>query len=76
MSMDLETPSRENVEYILQAMTKQMSIANTGLLKPDSYDLEKYEDLLDIYHMLMKKRKLTMSEMDAVLSELGRLRKK
>jgi uncharacterized protein YfkK (UPF0435 family) len=74
--MNLENATQENIEYIVNAMAKQLAVVNASILNPKHYGTESYEDLLDIYYMITKKKKLTLSELDAVLSELGKLRKK
>jgi uncharacterized protein YfkK (UPF0435 family) len=74
--MNLEQPSSENIEFIVNAIVKQLAVVNASILQPEDFNLESYEDLLDIYYMIQKKGKLTISELDAILVDLGKLRKK
>lgn len=74
--MNLENPSKENIEHIVNTLTRHLTLVNASLIQPDHFGVEQYEDLLDIYYMVTKKGKLTLSELDAVLTELGKLRKK
>jgi uncharacterized protein YfkK (UPF0435 family) len=74
--MSLEQASRENIEIIMRDLAKRLVVANGSLFNPEHYDEAQYEDLYDIYEMVQRKEKLSISELDAVLLELGRLRKK
>lgn len=74
--MNLDQPSKENIEFIINGIVKQLAVVNASILSPDDFGPEQYEDLLDIYYMVTKKGRLTISELDAVLGELGKLRKK
>lgn len=74
--MSLEQASVENIEHIMGHLAKKLVVANGSLFNPEHYDLAQYEDLYDIYLMVQRKDKLSISELDAVLIELGRLRKK
>jgi uncharacterized protein YfkK (UPF0435 family) len=74
--MNLENASRENIEFIVNSIVKQLAVVNASILRPEDFGSQQYEELLDIYHMIHKKRKLTISELDAILVDLGKLRKK
>ncbi|HJV44915.1 MAG TPA: DUF1128 domain-containing protein [Bacillota bacterium] len=74
--MNLENPSRENIAFILNELQKKLTMANASVLNPDSFGFEAYEDLLDLYQMIIKKERISISEMEAIVSELGQLRKK
>ncbi len=53
----------------------KLQIVNAGALNSKSFDTDQYEDLRDIYEMIKKKNSFSVSELDAIVSELGRLRK-
>lgn len=74
--MNLEQPSQENIEFIVNSIVKQLAVVNASILQPEDFGQENYEDLLDIYYMIQKKGKLTISELDAILVDLGKLRKR
>lgn len=74
--MNLEKPSKENIVYILTELKKKLTMANTSVLNPDSYGLDAYEDLLDLYQLISRKENVSISEMEAIVTELGNLRKK
>jgi uncharacterized protein YfkK (UPF0435 family) len=74
--MNLENPSRENIVYIVDQLKKKLTMANISVIQPDFFGLETYDDLLDLYNMIRKKERISISEMEAIVSELGTLRKK
>lgn len=74
-NMDLSNPSQENIEYILNWVREKLRVVNASMINPDHFGTDSYEDLLDIYHMMERKESFTVSEQEAIISELGRLRK-
>nr|WP_237700225.1 DUF1128 domain-containing protein [Caldalkalibacillus thermarum] len=72
----LEKPSRENIEYIIEWIKKKVNVVNTAAINPKSFDTDHYEDLLDLYDIMRKKDQFTMSELDSILTELGKMRKR
>lgn len=74
--MSLETPSKENMVFILDELKKKLTMANTSVMNPEAFDLEVYEDLLDLYQLVTRKERISISEMEAIVSELGSMRKK
>lgn len=74
--MNLETPSKENIIFILDELKKRLTMANTSVMNPDSFELNVYEDLLDLYQLVARKEKVSISEMEAIVKELGKMRKR
>ncbi|RKD21689.1 hypothetical protein BEP19_13720 [Ammoniphilus oxalaticus] len=74
--MNLEKPSKENIVYILNELQKKLTMANASVMNPDSFELNVYEDLLYLYQVVNRMDKVSISEMEAIVSELGSLRKK
>ncbi|ADC48137.1 MULTISPECIES: DUF1128 domain-containing protein [Alkalihalophilus] len=74
--MDLSTTSRENIEYMIEEIKTKLQIVNAGALNAKSFDTDQYEDLRDIYEMIMSKQSFSVSELDAIVSELGKMRKR
>ncbi|MBP1933929.1 DUF1128 domain-containing protein [Ammoniphilus resinae] len=74
--MNLENPSRENIAFIMDGIKKKLTMVNTSVMNPDSFELEVYEDLLYLYQMISKKDRFSISEMEAIVTELGSMRKK
>lgn len=75
LSMNLSDPSLENVEYMLNAIKSKLKMAVGAAMQASHYDLTRYEDLKDIYEMVAEKENFSISEIEAIASELGKLRK-
>ncbi|MBF0708417.1 MULTISPECIES: DUF1128 domain-containing protein [Bacillales] len=72
--MDLSIKSEENLAFMVESIKEKMQVINSGMIKPESFDLSSYEDIHEIYVMLNKKQSLSVAEMQAILAELGKLR--
>ncbi|MYL33112.1 DUF1128 family protein [Pontibacillus yanchengensis] len=73
--MDLSTPNRENLEYMINYLADNLQVVNRGLMAPEDYDLQYYEQIKEMYDMVQMKGQLSVSEIQAVVSELGKFRK-
>lgn len=73
--MNLSEKSVENVEYMIERIKEKLRVLNFGAIKSSHFDEEMYEELKDIYEMIMKKNSFSPSEMQAIAEELGNLRK-
>ncbi|MBO8177930.1 MAG: DUF1128 domain-containing protein [Bacillus sp. (in: Bacteria)] len=73
--MDLSVKSVENVEYMIEKIKEKLKVVNMGAIKPEHFDENLYEELRDIYEMVMKRSSFSPSEMQAIAEELGSLRK-
>ncbi|MDT8859058.1 DUF1128 domain-containing protein [Alkalihalobacillus sp. MEB130] len=73
--MNLDVNTRDNIEYMIEEIKNKLQIVNAGALNSKSFDTEQYEELRDIYEMIQKKSSFSVSELDAIVTELGRLRK-
>ncbi|MFC4319918.1 DUF1128 domain-containing protein [Litchfieldia salsa] len=74
--MDLTQKSVENVEYMIEEIKEKLKVLNLGAIKPSHFDEEMYEELFEIYEMVKKKNSFSPNEMQALVEELGSLRKK
>jgi uncharacterized protein YfkK (UPF0435 family) len=72
--MDLSKPSQANVEYMIEAIKTKLRMATGAAMQASSFNSNKYEDLKDIYDMVASKDRFSISEVEALVSELGRLR--
>ena len=73
--MDLSTPSQENVMYMIEQIKEKLRMVNVDAMQSTAFDEEKYEDLQYLYEMVMKRTSFSPSEMNAIVAELGSLRK-
>lgn len=74
--MNLTEKSTENVEYMIEAIKGKLKVLNLGAIKPSHFDEEMYEELKDIYDLVMRKPSFSPNEMQAIAEELGNLRKR
>ncbi|PLR76931.1 DUF1128 domain-containing protein [Bacillus sp. V3-13] len=73
--MDLSEKTVENVEYMIEKIKEKLKVLNFGAIKPSHFDEEMYEELKEIYELVMKKNNFSPNEMQALAEELGNLRK-
>ena len=73
--MDLNQRSLENVQYMIDRMITKLKMATSIGMNAESFDLDRYEDTRDIYELVMSKDHFSINEMEAIVSELGQLRK-
>lgn len=74
--MNLSQKSAENVEYMIEQIKEKLRVLNLGAIKPSHFDEEMYEELKEIYEMVQRKNSFSPKEMQALVEELGSLRKK
>ncbi len=73
---NLMDPTAENVEFMIEAIKTKLRMASGAAMQASNFDLDKYEDMKDIYDIVASKDKFSISEVEALVSELGRLRSK
>lgn len=73
--MDLTKKSSENIEYMIDSIKDKLRMVNVGAVKAEHFDEEMYEELKDLYEMVISKETFSISEMQAITAELGNLRK-
>lgn len=73
--MDLSVKSIENIQYMIDAITKKLRMVNTGAISSEHFSSSSYEDLKDIYELVARKNTFSPNEMQAIAEELGNLRK-
>lgn len=73
--MDLSTASKENMIFMIEQIKEKLRMVNVDAMKADSFNLDKYDDLLFIHKMVMKRNHISTNEVEAIAAELGELRK-
>ncbi len=73
--MNLEEKNRENLSFMIEDLANKLQVVNREAIKPENFELEDYEEIKDIYSMVKNKNNISVSEMQALIAELGRLRK-
>ncbi|WP_027094502.1 DUF1128 domain-containing protein [Cohnella thermotolerans] len=72
--MDLSQPTKENVEFMIEAIKTKLRMASGAAMQASHFQVDRYEDIKDIYDMVQSKDKFSISEVEALVSELGKLR--
>ncbi|BCG61022.1 DUF1128 domain-containing protein [Paenibacillus sp. URB8-2] len=73
--MDLSNPTQSNVEYMIECIKTKLKMASAAAMQSSAFSLDKYEDIRDIYEVVMDSDRLSIAQVEALVSELGRLRK-
>lgn len=73
--MNLAEKSLENIEFMIEKIQEKLNVLNLGMIKSSHFDENMYEELKDIYELVMKKNSFSPNEMQAIVEELGSLRK-
>lgn len=72
---DIEKRNQE-IEVMIEDIKKKLQIVNGAAMKPEFYGSDKYEELKELHQMVVAKPSLSVNEMDAIVSELGKMRNK
>ncbi|WP_058301493.1 DUF1128 domain-containing protein [Gorillibacterium timonense] len=73
--MDLTKASKENVEYMIEQVKQKLRMASGAAIRAEHFDESRYEELVELYEHVAGKSTFSVSEIDAIVQELGRLRK-
>ncbi|MFS1514171.1 DUF1128 domain-containing protein [Chengkuizengella sp. SCS-71B] len=73
--MDLTQKTNENIRFMIEEIIQKLKMATAAAMKPEHFTLEQYEDIKDIYDLVSSKSNYSISEMEAIVKELGDLRK-
>lgn len=74
VTMDLSIKSQENVVYMVKQIIEKLQLVNASVIKAEDFNLDRYDDLYDLYELVTKKSNFSISEMEAIAGELGNLR--
>lgn len=67
--------SQQQVEMMIEAIKERLKMATAQAMQASAFSIEQYEDIKDIYELVMSKSNYSISEMEAIVSELGKLRR-
>lgn len=73
--MNLEQHTEDNIVYMIEAVKAKLKMASAAAMQASNFKIEQYEDIRDIYEVVQSKNNFSISEMEALVSELGKLRK-
>jgi len=72
--MDLSRPTQENVEFMIEQIKTKLRMASGAAMQAAHFRVDRYEDIKEIYDMVAAKDRFSISEVEALVSELGKLR--
>ena len=72
---DLSVKSIENIKFMINAIQEKLQMINASAMRAESFQDSSYDDLVEIYEMVMSKNRFSPSEMQAIVEEIGNLRK-
>ncbi|MNH78664.1 hypothetical protein D3C87_526750 [compost metagenome] len=72
--MDLTQKTQENVEYMIEAIKNKLRMATGAAMQASAFSIDRYDDIYEVYEIVMNKERLSISEVEAIASELGSLR--
>ncbi|EPE6148646.1 DUF1128 domain-containing protein [Listeria monocytogenes] len=73
--MNIETPSQENLNFMLTEITTKLKMVNVGVFENLELDSVDYNALIDIYQLIKRKSNFSPREMQLFAEELRRIRK-
>ncbi|WP_438349114.1 DUF1128 domain-containing protein [Paenibacillus sp. FA6] len=73
--MDLSKKTPENIELMIEEIKTKLRMASGAAMQASAFSVEQYEDIQDIHDLVMKKNNLSISEVESLVTELGRLRR-
>lgn len=76
LPLNLLTPSQENIDYMIEALKKKLQLVNSGLIMGSDYNVDQYDDIKELYDMVMKMPGFSVRDMEEIVSELGALKTK
>ncbi|MDA3130646.1 DUF1128 domain-containing protein [Aliibacillus thermotolerans] len=73
--MNLEERTEENMAYMVNQIRTKLQAVNRGALRGERFDLQKYDELKEVYELVTHKDGFSLQEIDAIVSELGTMTK-
>ena len=73
--MDLNNPSKANLEHMLESIKNKLRVANNSVINPVHYSLSHYDDIKFIHDLVVGKNQFSISEVEAIVAELGNIKK-
>ena len=72
--MDLSQKTPENLELMIEGIKTKLRMASGAAMQASAFSVDQYDDIYEVYDIVMNKQNLSISEVEALVSELGRLR--
>lgn len=73
--MDITVKNDATVQFMLEEIKNRLKMATMAAIKPDHFNVDHYEDVRDLYEFVITKSTFSITEMEAIVDELGRIKK-
>jgi len=67
--------TQANVEMMIDVIKDKLKMATAAAMQSSAFSVDQYDDIKDIYDIIMSKPAFSISEVEAIVSELGKLRR-
>ncbi|ANY67500.1 DUF1128 domain-containing protein [Paenibacillus algorifonticola] len=74
--LDLEQQTPQNIEFMIDTIKTKLKMASAAAMQASHFNITQYEDIKELYEVVAGKEKFSISEVEALVSELGKLRNK
>jgi len=64
------------MEFMIEEIKKKLKMAAVSAIKPGHFDMEQYDEIYELYDIVIGKTLFSISEMEAIVTELGKLRRR
>jgi len=65
----------EQIALMIEGIKDKLRVVSGDAIRPEHFDEERIEELQELYEHVQSKDTFSVSEIDAIVSELGKLRK-
>lgn len=72
--MNLKIKNRKNLDYMIEAIKEKLQMVNQSLIKSESYSLNHYDRIYDVYRFVQRQSSVSMRSMEGILEELRAIR--
>ncbi len=73
--MSVQDRTQASVEQMINTIKDRLKMATAAAMQSSAFSVEQYDDIKDIYDIVVSKPSFSISEVEALVSELGRLRR-
>ncbi|RXZ84066.1 DUF1128 domain-containing protein [Paenibacillaceae bacterium] len=73
---NLDEATQDNVEFMIEAIKSKLKMATAAAMQASHFKVAQYEDIKEVYEVIADKNNFSISEVEALVTELGTLRSK
>lgn len=74
--MNLSVKNEKNLAYMIEKIAEKLQMINASVIKAEHFSIDCYDELYELYSLITSKQQFSVSEIEAIIAELGYLRKK